>query len=231
MSIGNGGWDLVQKVAPLARVVLLYGPASVGKTHYAQSLFGKDALQITLNDDISAQELMGFYMPKGNQMEWHNGPFITAPQQGRPLIINEISRGSGAVKDCLLPLLDSEDSMSITLPSGNTIRPALGFKVICTSNDPPESLDPALQARLCLSFEITEPHPMYIAKLEAGLPGMGSLVLDSFKDPSNAINPRAAEQCITLIRLGMDLKDALSACFGKRAADIEMYFKSHLKGA
>ena len=88
-------WKLVERVlaADSIRTLYLYGPPGIGKTYcaYTKGRLDNGVYAVTLTEDTPAAELRGHYMPKGNEMLWHDGPFTLAMREGSGLVINEIS--------------------------------------------------------------------------------------------------------------------------------------------
>src|SRR5258708_918568 len=95
---------LESKAVPLEKVVDMdginvWGPPGVGKTLGACRLRNHgETLSITLSEDIVSQELMGHYIPRGNEFVWHDGPVTTAVREGYNVVVNELGRASAAVK-------------------------------------------------------------------------------------------------------------------------------------
>ena len=80
-------------------------------------------------------------------------------------MINEISHASADVLALLFPLLESWETAQLTLPTGETLRPAPGFHVVATDNQPPDELPEALRDRFMATLRVTDPHPDALAKL------------------------------------------------------------------
>lgn len=162
-------WRYVMLVLDYAkvRIVYLYGPPGTGKT-YAAFHYGRveqGFYAITLTEETCAAELRGHFLLKGNDAFWHDGPFVRAMREGKRLVINEISNASADVLALLFPVLESFDTAELTLPTGETIRPAAGFHVVCTDNRPPDRLPEALQDRFMAILRVTKPHPGALAGL------------------------------------------------------------------
>lgn len=163
-------WPTLEEVLALdaIRTVLLHGPPGIGKT-YAAIHFGRvDAgvESITLTEDTPAAELRGHFLPTERGFVWHDGPFTAAMRKGCRLIVNEISHGAEEALTLLHPVLESIETARLTLPNNETIVPAPGFHVVATDNAPPEALPHALQDRFQCRFELDEPHPAALARLE-----------------------------------------------------------------
>jgi len=217
-------WTLAETaVANLARVIL-HGPPGVGKTHLASRV--GPALSITLCEDLSVQEIGGHYLPNGTQWSFHYGPVSTAFKEGLPLLIHEMGRASGAVHDFMLAVLDCPDVARLTLPSGETILPGAGFKVIATSNSSPETLDPALRSRFQAEVHLRTPHPELVRRFELLYPRLGRAFADSFKDPERAIDPRRLLSFVELLQKQVALRRAAALTFVDSAPDVLAAFSA-----
>ena len=211
-------WTLAETAVKSRERVFLHGPPGVGKSFLASK--AGQPLSITLSEDLSVQELMGHYVPIGTEWTFRYGPVSKAFKEGRILILNEIGRASGAVRDFLLPVLDGSDVARLTLPSGETLLPGAGFKVIGTANTPPDTLDPALRSRFQAEVHLSSPHPEIIRKLDRHYPGLGRALADSFKDPERALDPRRVMSFVETLQLGIPLRQAASLAFGDDAPEV-----------
>jgi nitric oxide reductase NorQ protein len=221
----SNSWVLAEAAINNLSRVFLHGPPGVGKTALALKA-GRDPVSITLSDDITVQELMGHYIPQETRWSFHYGPVSTAFKEGRILILNEIARASGAVHDFLLAVLDRDDVARITIPSGETLRPGAGFKVIATANAGPDTLDPALRSRFQTEVHLPSPHPRLVAKLDAEVPGLGKALANSFLDPERALDPRRLISFIGLLHAGVALRTTAALSFGERAPDVLAAFSA-----
>ena len=153
------------------RIIYVWGPPGCGKSYLAISSGRIDQgfYAVTLTDETSAAELRGHFLFRGGDAFWHDGPFVRAMREGKRLIINEIGNANADVLALLFPILESLETAEITLPSGETIRPAVGFHVVATDNRPPDQLPEALDDRFGVYVRVSEPHPGAIEKLHPQL--------------------------------------------------------------
>ena len=168
-------WQLLEHALALdveaTRVIYLWGEPGIGKTYGAYH-FGrieKGVYAVTITDETSAAELRGHFLFRGGDAVWHDGPFVRAMREGNRLVINEIGNANADVLALLFPILESSKTAQITLPSGETIRPAPGFHVVATDNQPPDQLPEALDDRFGIYLHVSEPHPDAIARLHPQL--------------------------------------------------------------
>ena len=160
-------WELVRVALDARRVVFLHGPAGTGKTFAGQrfSLRGRDVYSVTLTPETPSAELRGMYMPKGAEFVWSDGVLIRAMREGARLVVNEVSHAGEDVLAFLYPVLESTETAAITLPTGETVRPADGFQCVVTDNHGLAGLPQALQSRLSTHVEIPLPHPDSLNRL------------------------------------------------------------------
>jgi MoxR-like ATPase len=218
-------WELAEKAIEAgATRLLLWGPPGVGKSRWALQVLGEGRqhppVRVYLNQDLTAQELLGHWVPRGQEFRWHHGPVAWAWLHGTGLVVDEIGRASGPVLDLMLAVLDDQETARLVLPSGEEIRPSPGFVAICTSNNPPDDLDPALQDRFDVVLHVPSPHPALIARLDAALKGLGNVVRDSYKDPERAISPRRALVFARFVKAQVRAETAAKLAFGERAEDV-----------
>ena len=193
----------------MLRRIYAWGPPGVGKSRFGMDVLKKNfknVYQITLNDDVSVQELLGHYIPKGNEFIWHDGPIALAMRDTEgALVINELPRASGAVRDLMLSVLDDNSIASIALPTGEILRPHARFSVFATGNDKPEEcLTEALIDRFEIIVHLDMPNPELVEKLNKVRAASGTLVERSYHSTSNFVSPR---KMITFLTLSAHAKD------------------------
>jgi len=208
-------WQLIERVlaSPLVRTVYIYGPPGTGKT-YAAFHYGRvnrSPYSVTLTEDTSAAELRGFYLLKGTDGVWHDGPFVRAMREGARLVINEISHASGDVLALLYPVLESFETARLTLPTGETISPAADFHVVVTDNLPPDRLPEPLQDRFVAILRVLEPHPAALANLDPQLRTLAETAIAITDD--RRISARGWQN-LQVLKEEFGLEKACQLCFG-----------------
>jgi MoxR-like ATPase len=212
-------WALLDTALQHLRVIAVCGLPGVGKTFTAQG-DNSSAVSLNLSEDTCVQELFGHYVPEGNQFVYHDGPVVTAFREGKVLVVNELGRASGAVKDALLGILDSKHSARITLADGETVTAHKNFRCVLTSNDSADDLDPALRDRCEAVISVDAPHPGLISALNKEWAKLGDVVGDSYKDADRRISTRASFAYAKMRNAGVDRKIAGTLAYGNRSEDI-----------
>lgn len=206
-------WIHIERILALDHNVVLYGPPGTGKTLAASK---RDKVySVTVTMETPAAELRGHYLPRGDSFEWHDGPAIRAWREGARLVLNEIDQASGDAATFLHAILDDPDVARLTLPTGETVRPARGFHVVATTNaaDLPLVLPEALLDRFAARIHVDAPHPQALSALRNN--GLASLVAATIRnDPDKRVSMRQAMAFRRLCLDGVDREVAAAAIFG-----------------
>lgn len=211
---GATDWGFIEAVlrSPSLRTAYLWGPSGFGKTYAAYRVGLRGPLYaLTLTEDTPAAELRGHYLPVARGMEWRDGPATLAMRAGGRLVVNELTHGSQDSLSFLHPVLENPDTALLTLPTGETVRPASGFQLLVTDNLPPEDLPLALRDRFDCILEVREPHPTALAQLDPRL--IGPAVRSFALEPDRRISLRGWLSVQRLIP-EFGLRGACLAVFG-----------------
>jgi hypothetical protein len=207
-------WTLIEKILAFGgvRTLYLYGPPGVGKTYaaYHYGRIGHGFYACTLTDETSAAELRGHFIFKGGDAIWHDGPFVRAMREGKRLVINEITNASSDVLALLFPILESFETACLTLPNGETIKPAEGFHVIATDNRSPDLLPEALQDRFMAYVEVKDTHPSALDGIDDDLK---SVAKQTIGEGDRLISARGWHS-LNVLRKEFGTDDACGLAFG-----------------
>jgi len=217
-------WDLINSILPKTRRVLLYGPPGTGKTHAATYLDteGKTVYSLTLTEATPDAEIRGHFVPAGDgKFKWMDGPAIKAWKEGCPLVINEINRGSPEAQSFLYVLLDDPKTARITLPTGETVTPQEGFRVVATMNGRPDELPEALADRFPVSVEVMQTNPHALTQLPTELRKLARDT-SNIVDEERRITIRSWLAFADLLRIGSDVDKAGKAVFNAKWEDLRV---------
>lgn len=147
--IGTGGyvapeqhaWEDLLTAFVLRKPVLLKGPTGAGKTKLAESvsaLFNQPMQSINCSVDLDAEALLGFktlvQRDGKSEIEFIDGPVITAMKQGHILYIDEINMARPETLPILHSVLDYRRMMTNPF-TGEFIRAHEDFGVIAAINE------------------------------------------------------------------------------------------------
>jgi MoxR-like ATPase len=215
-------WEILGAIMPLSRRTLLYGPPGTGKTSAGVKIGLKDGQKVfvvTLTDETPMTELRGHYVMVDGAFVWQDGIAIMAWREGARLVLNELDHAGGDVQSFLHVVLDDPELASLTLPTGEVVRPKAGFQVVATMNGNPEDLPFALRDRFPVALEINEVHPEAIGRLPADLQRAAKNTALS-PDPERKISVRLWFEFSSLREKLKDENMAAKACFGPKAAEV-----------
>jgi AAA domain (dynein-related subfamily) len=203
---------------------ILTGPPGRGKTTLAKR---QGTYSVTLTPETPAAELRGHFIPKGGEFVWHDGPAIRAWREGTRFVIDEVDQASGDCMVFLHILLDDPAMAKMTLPTGETIKPAQGFHAIATTNakDLTLVLSEALLDRFSVRFAVTDYHPNALKSLDDK--NMVKLI------EMNKITIRQAFAYQSLLKAGVAGDTVAKAIFGKFADAVALALagKDEMAGA
>lgn len=214
-------WKLIAAVtvAGGAKKSLLYGPPGTGKTTAACRVGDpSEVYKVTLHEEMSAAELIGHFIPDGQEFKWHDGIAIKAWKNGARLVLDEIDRASGDVLTILYAVLDDPDVARLTLATGQTVKPQEGFTCIATMNGHPNDLPDALRDRFEVVIQVPDPHPGAIEALPQDLQVAARNTVNQ-TDPARSATMRQW-QSFGKLRAAVGEEDAAQAVFGKRAEEV-----------
>lgn len=159
-------YDVLTAVLPYSDRILLIGPPSTGKSTTAM-LYAGVQHRVTMTETTSREDLIGMFHLIDGATKWVDGPFTSAMRKGEAVLVDEIDRYSPECASLLYSLID--DQPHISLPTGEFIKAAKGYKVLMTTNDGIETLPVAVQDRVEVLISANVPH-------EAALAGMDKAI-------------------------------------------------------
>lgn len=219
--IASNCWNLANLAMFTDRRVLLWGPAGTGKTFAAQRVGvqpEQPVVTVTLTDETSAADLLGYYINTPDGYRWQDGPAMFAWRTGARLVLNEIDHASGDATAALYAILDDSPSAYIRLANGEEMRPHANFTCVATSNVKPEEAlrGEGMNSRLGTAVHITEPHPDSLSRFPE--PARKAILgLVNHPDPKERLTPRAFDsfyRIVSKLPAGFTEVDAANVVFG-----------------
>lgn len=96
--------------------LLLKGPTGCGKTRFMQYLawrLARPLITVSCHDDLSAADLVGRYLIKGNEAVWQDGPLTLAVRAGAICYLDEIVEARKDTTVVIHPLTDDRRELPI----------------------------------------------------------------------------------------------------------------------
>ncbi len=125
-----------QTAYELGLPVLLKGPTGCGKTRFVEYMaakLGKPLHTVACHDDLSASDLIGRYLLKGNETVWVDGPLTRAVREGGICYLDEIVEARKDVNVVLHPLTDARRTLLIEKLNEELVAPK-GFMLVASYN-------------------------------------------------------------------------------------------------
>jgi len=116
--------------------VMLKGPTGCGKTRFIEHMawkLGRPLVTIACHDDLSASDLTGRFLIKGDETVWIDGPLTTAARLGAICYLDEVVEARQDTTVVLHPLADYRRQLPIER-LGVTLDAAPGFGLVVSYN-------------------------------------------------------------------------------------------------
>src|SRR5215471_13331579 len=116
--------------------VMLKGPTGCGKTRFIEHMawkLGRPLVTIACHDDLSASDLTGRFLIRGEETVWVDGPLTTAARHGAICYLDEVVEARQDTVVVIHPLTDDRRILPIE-KTGELIEAAPGFQLVISYN-------------------------------------------------------------------------------------------------
>jgi nitric oxide reductase NorQ protein len=116
--------------------VMLKGPTGCGKTRFIEHMAWKlerPLVTIACHDDLSASDLTGRFLIRGEETVWVDGPLTTAARLGAICYLDEIVEARQDTIVVIHPLTDDRRVLPIE-KTGELLEAAAGFQLVVSYN-------------------------------------------------------------------------------------------------
>jgi nitric oxide reductase NorQ protein len=136
-SLPTGGEiDVFTKCHERRLAVMLKGPTGCGKTRFVEHMawrLERPLVTIACHDDLSASDLTGRYLIRGDETIWIDGPLTTAARLGAICYLDEIVEARQDTVVIIHPLSDDRRILPIE-KTGELLDAAPGFQLVISYN-------------------------------------------------------------------------------------------------
>ena len=116
--------------------VLLKGPTGCGKTRFVRhmaAVLDRPLYTVACHDELSAGDLLGRYLIKGDETQWQDGPLTRAVREGAICYLDEIVEARKDTTVVLHPLCDDRRTLYLD-KTGEILKAPAGFMLVVSFN-------------------------------------------------------------------------------------------------
>jgi nitric oxide reductase NorQ protein len=116
--------------------VMLKGPTGCGKTRFVEHMawkLNRPLVTVACHDDLSASDLTGRYIIRGEEAVWIDGPLTTAVRIGAICYLDEVVEARQDTIVVIHPLSDDRRILPIE-KTGELVAAAEGFQLVISYN-------------------------------------------------------------------------------------------------
>ena len=128
--------DVFAKCHERGLPVMLKGPTGCGKTRFIEHMawrLGRPLVTIACHDDLSASDLTGRYLIRGEETVWIDGPLTTAARHGAICYLDEVVEARQDTVVVIHPLTDDRRILPIE-KTGELVEAGKGFQLVISYN-------------------------------------------------------------------------------------------------
>jgi nitric oxide reductase NorQ protein len=116
--------------------VMLKGPTGCGKTRFVQHMahrLGRPLITVACHEDLTASDLVGRYLLKGEETVWIDGPLTTGVKHGGIVYLDEIVEARKDTTVIIHPLTDDRRLLPLE-KKGQVVEAADAFMLVISYN-------------------------------------------------------------------------------------------------
>ncbi|HJQ22127.1 MAG TPA: CbbQ/NirQ/NorQ/GpvN family protein [Gemmatimonadaceae bacterium] len=116
--------------------ILLKGPTGCGKTRFVEHMawrLRRSLITVACHDDLSASDLTGRFLLRGDETVWIDGPLTTAVRAGAICYLDEVIEARADTLTVLHPLADERRLLPLD-KTGELLHAAPGFLLVVSYN-------------------------------------------------------------------------------------------------
>jgi len=116
--------------------LMLKGPTGCGKTRFVEHMawrLGRPLVTVACHDDLSASDLTGRYIIRGNETVWLDGPLTLAARAGAICYLDEIIEARTDTIVVIHPLTDDRRLLPLE-KTGEIVEASAGFQLVISYN-------------------------------------------------------------------------------------------------
>ncbi|MFO0775789.1 MAG: CbbQ/NirQ/NorQ/GpvN family protein [Nitrospiraceae bacterium] len=116
--------------------VLLKGPTGCGKTRFVQHMahrLGRPLISVACHEDLTASDLVGRYLLKGQDTVWIDGPLTLGVRHGAIVYLDEVVEARKDTTVIIHPLTDDRRMLPIE-KRGEVVQAADNFLLVLSYN-------------------------------------------------------------------------------------------------
>ncbi len=157
--------------------LLIKGPTGCGKTRFVRHMaaeLGRPLYSVACHDELSASDLVGRFLIRGEETVWQDGPLTRAAREGGICYLDEVVEARKDTTVILHPLTDDRRELYLE-KTGELIKAPVNFMLVVSYNPGYQhlfkNLKPSTRQRfVALTFDFPAPEKeAEIIILETGL--------------------------------------------------------------
>lgn len=132
----NGEIGLVTLAAKSRMPVMLKGPTGCGKTRFVQHMayrLGRPLITVACHEDLTASDLVGRYLLKGEETVWLDGPLTLGVKHGAIVYLDEIVEARKDTTVIIHPLSDDRRFLPLE-KKGQVVEAVDDFMLVISYN-------------------------------------------------------------------------------------------------